>query len=82
VRAPIVPQGASFGATESSNGFSLRYLRDYDVNTTRDRSLVSTFAGVAAMPFYAIDRATGAVEAVTGGAAFRMSIEDAEPSAE
>lgn len=73
VRAPLVPAGAAFGASESSNGFSLRYLRDYDANTTRDRSLVSTFAGVAAMPFYQVDRAAGTVTPVTGGAAFRMS---------
>lgn len=83
VRAPQVPAGAAFGATESSNGFSLRYLRDYDVNTTRDRSLVSTFAGVAAMPFYEVTRdrvaGTADVNEVIGGAAFRMSITDTEP---
>lgn len=82
VRAPVVPSGASFGATVASNGYSLRYLRDYDVTKTADRSLVSTFAGVVPMPLYTIDRNYGAttasVNAVTGGAAIRMSIGDAE----
>lgn len=83
VRAPIVPAGASFGQTVSNGGYSLRYLRDYDVTKTMDRSMVSTFAGVAAMPLYKVVRDYGAntakVEEVAGGAAFRMSIGDAEP---
>lgn len=76
VRAPAVPQGASFGSSVSSNGFSLRYLRDYDVNTVADRSLVSTFYGVAAMPLYKVTRdytgGTASITAVTGGAALRV----------
>lgn len=83
VRAPVVPAGAAFGQTVSSNGYSLRYLRDYDVMHTMDRSMVSTFAGVAAMPLYKVTRDYGATSAsvtqVAGGAAFRMSIGDTEP---
>ncbi|QNJ56508.1 major head protein [Arthrobacter phage Elezi] len=82
VRAPIVPAGASFGQSVSGGGYSLRYLRDYDVTKTMDRSMVSTFAGVAAMPLYKVERDYGAKTAsvveVPGGAAFRMSIGDAE----
>ncbi|QOP65136.1 major head protein [Arthrobacter phage Phives] len=85
VRAPIVPAGASFGQSVSSGGYSLRYLRDYDVTKTMDRSMVSTFAGVAEMPLYKVvrdyDAKTATVEEVPGGAAFRMSIGDAEPGA-
>ncbi|QXO14541.1 major capsid protein [Arthrobacter phage Kaylissa] len=84
VRAPIVPQGASFGQSVSAGGYSLRYLRDYDVTKTMDRSLVSTFAGVAAMPLYKVERdnvaKTASVVEVPGGAAFRMSIGDTEPA--
>ena len=58
-RAPIVPAGASFGQSLSERGFSLRYLRDYDAVHTVDRSIVSTFAGVAALPFKSVNRATG-----------------------
>lgn len=83
VRAPIVPAGASFGQSVSQGGYSLRYLRDYDVMKTVDRSMVSTFAGVAAMPLYKVTRdytaGTAVVEEVAGGAALRMSIGDAEP---
>lgn len=82
VRAPIVPAGASFGQSVSGGGYSLRYLRDYDVTKTMDRSMVSTFAGVAAMPLYKVTRdytaKTAVVEEVAGGAALRMSIADAE----
>lgn len=56
VRAPSVPEGASFGAQVSERGFNLRYLRDYDADVTQDRSIVSTFVGVKAMPFYKVTR--------------------------
>lgn len=56
VRAPIVPAGAAFGQSISEKGFSLRYLRDYDVTKTVDRSMVSTFVGAAKMPLKAIVR--------------------------
>ncbi len=46
--APVVPAGASQGATVTSEGMSMRYLRDYDpTNATGpvDRSLVDSFVG-------------------------------------
>jgi hypothetical protein len=55
-RAPVVPQGASFGATVNEKGFSLRYMRDYLAEKTVDRSFVSTFSGVAILPTYKIER--------------------------
>ncbi|GAA2230216.1 hypothetical protein N1031_06910 [Herbiconiux moechotypicola] len=55
-RAPAVPAGASFGASVSEKGFSLRYLRDYDATKTQDRSIVSTFSGVGILPTYKIER--------------------------
>lgn len=55
-RAPVVPAGASFGATVSEAGFSLRYIRDYDADKTADRSLVSTFSGVGILPTFKIGR--------------------------
>lgn len=78
VRAPIVPAGVAFGASESSNGYSLRYIRDYDANVLKDRSIVSTFAGVAAMPLYRVKRdytaKTAAVVEVPGGAAIHVNV--------
>lgn len=75
-RAPKVPAGTSFGQSVSSNGHSLRYLRDYDAMHTLDRSIVGTFAGVASLPLFKINRdgATAKVEQVPEGAAFHMSI--------
>lgn len=55
-RAPVVPKGASFGATVSEKGYSLRYIRDYIADTTVDRSLLSTFSGVAILPTFKIER--------------------------
>jgi len=80
VRAPLVPAGAPFGAIESSNGFGLRYLRDYDVMHTVDRSLVSTFVGSAALPLYKITRnyetTAASVVEVPGGAAIAVDTAD------
>lgn len=47
-RAPVVPQGASWGTSASYNGFALRTLRDYlpdDSNGPADRLLTDVFAG-------------------------------------
>ncbi|WGH21355.1 major capsid protein [Arthrobacter phage Emotion] len=55
-RAPVVPGGASFGASVSEKGFSLRWLRDYLADKTVDRSLVSTFSAVGILPTYKIER--------------------------
>lgn len=57
VRAPKKPEGAAFGATVNvKGGFPVRYLRDYDADYTQDRSILSTFAGIAKMPLFKIDR--------------------------
>jgi hypothetical protein len=47
--APVVPDGASFGASEASDGLAMRWIRDYDPNYLRDRSVVSSFAGAASV---------------------------------
>ncbi len=60
VRAPQVPVGAPYGASVSEGGFALRHLRAYDTSTAVDRSLVSAFVGVSAMPL-AIDNEDGTV---------------------
>lgn len=43
--APSVPQSVGFGATASSNGVAVRWMRDYEMTRTRDRSLVNTYQG-------------------------------------
>lgn len=43
--APEVPSGASAGATMSFDGLNMRWIRDYDSDYLRDRSVYSAFAG-------------------------------------
>lgn len=47
--APVVPDGATMGASESTAGLAMRWIRDYDPNYLRDRSVVSAFAGVSSV---------------------------------
>jgi hypothetical protein len=46
-RSPVVPDGAAFGASANSDGFAMRWIRDYDALTVKDRSIVSTYVGFA-----------------------------------
>lgn len=43
--APVVPAGASAGASASYEGLAMRWIRDYDPDYLRDRSVYSAFAG-------------------------------------
>jgi len=45
LRAPVVPDGATFGQSVADRGVAMRWLRDYDAAFLRDRSIVSVFAG-------------------------------------
>ena len=47
IRAPIVPDGVSFGQSETYEDMAMTWLRDYDASTLADRSVVTTFAGVS-----------------------------------
>lgn len=47
--APLVPDGASFGASKTYEGLAMRWIRDYDAPHLRDRSVVSAFAGAASV---------------------------------
>lgn len=73
-RAPIVPNGAAYGASirtplvdkERGAQFAVRVLNDYDSSVAADRSLVSSFVKVAAMPL-PVDREDGTVDLVEHG---------------
>jgi hypothetical protein len=45
LRAPVVPDGATFGQSQSYAGMAMRWLRDYDAAFLRDRSVLSVFTG-------------------------------------
>ncbi|WP_431871922.1 P22 phage major capsid protein family protein [Nocardiopsis eucommiae] len=44
-RAPGVPEGAGYAATETHNGWSMRYLQDFDITRRAEVSLMSVFVG-------------------------------------
>lgn len=71
VRAPSVPDGAPYGASIVENGFALRHIRSYDPTVAADRSLVSTFVGVKALPL-AVDLENGSIELRANGGAVRV----------
>lgn len=58
-RTPAIPRGASFAATTSADGFTLRYLHDYDPDHLTDRAVVDTFAGAQVLDPQRIVRLTG-----------------------
>lgn len=45
MRAPNVPQGATFGSSQSFQNLAMRWLKDYDFRNVQDRSLVDTYIG-------------------------------------
>lgn len=45
MRAPVKPEGATFGASQSHSGLAMRWIRDYDFRNVQDRSLVDTYVG-------------------------------------
>jgi hypothetical protein len=47
--APSVPQSVPFGATASYNGVALTWLRDYETEKRRDRSVFNTYQGFRAV---------------------------------
>lgn len=47
--APVVPDGATWGARLQADGYGLRVIRDYDAMYLSDRSIVSTFTGISSV---------------------------------
>lgn len=45
MQAPVVPDGASYGRSQSFQGLAMRWIRDYDFRSVLDRSLVDVYAG-------------------------------------
>jgi hypothetical protein len=45
MRSPLVPDGATYGASRSAYGLSMRWIRDYDFRNVQDRSLFDTYIG-------------------------------------
>lgn len=47
--APMVPDGVSFGSSQTYEGLSMRWIKDYEPARLRDRSIVSSFFGVSSV---------------------------------
>jgi hypothetical protein len=50
LRAPVVPEGVTFGKSVTQDGWSLRYIRDYDATVLADRSVVDVYMGASTVP--------------------------------
>jgi len=55
LRAPKVPRGASFGASQTYQGISMRWIMDYDADFSRDRSICNVYTGSNVIKDYALD---------------------------
>src|SRR5690606_21032090 len=62
--APEVPAGVTLGASTVFDGLAMRWIRDYDPNFLRDRSVVSSFAGAASVEDGELDGDPANVRAV------------------
>lgn len=70
MRAPLKPNGAAWGETVVEAGVPLRHLMDYDLDYTADRSMFSTFVGVAKMPLFKVERTQDTKGKVQGDSGF------------
>lgn len=59
-RTTASPRGAAFSSTVAAQGFTLRYLQDYDPTILTDRAVVDTFAGAEVLDRQRIVRLVGA----------------------
>jgi hypothetical protein len=48
-KAPAVPAGAAFGTMRSQDGFAMRLVRGFDLDTVEDRTIFDSWLGVAAV---------------------------------
>ena len=71
VRAPAVPDGAPYGASVAAGEFAVRHLRAFDASIAADRSIVSAYVAVSALPL-AIDNEDGTVSLVANAGAVRV----------
>lgn len=83
MRAPAIPTGATFGASRSAFGLSMRWIRDYDFRNVQDRSLFDTYIGTNVV---ADGAGTAEVQTVTitgtpTGGTFTLSYEGQTTSA-
>jgi hypothetical protein len=80
MRAPVIPAGATFGASQSAFGLSMRWLRDYDFRNVQDRSLVDTYIGTSIVADGANEVQTVTVTGSPTGGTFTLTYDSATTS--
>lgn len=72
IPAPMAGAGQTSAGKTADGAFGLRHLIDYDANVMAERSIVSTFAEIAALPLVlkgtGADREAGLATLIVGGA--------------
>lgn len=73
MRAPVVPAGASAGASTSAFGLSMRWIRDYDFRNLQDRSLYDTYIGTNIVADGAAEAQTVTITGTPTGGTFTLT---------
>jgi hypothetical protein len=73
MRAPAIPSGVSFGASQSAFGLAMRWLRDYDFRNVQDRSLVDTYIGTNTVADGANEAQTVTITGAPTGGTFTLT---------
>lgn len=73
MRAPMVPDGATFGASQSAFGLAMRWLRDYDFRNVQDRSLFDSYIGTNIVADGASEVQTVTVTGTPTGGTFTLT---------
>jgi hypothetical protein len=81
LRAPVIPSGATFGASQRFGSMALRWLRDYDFRNVQDRSLVDTYIGTSVVADGANEVQTVTVTGSPTGGTFTLTYDGATTAA-
>jgi hypothetical protein len=73
MRAPVIPSGVKFGASQSNFGLAMRWLRDYDFRNVQDRSLVDTYIGTNTVADGANEAQTVTITGAPTGGTFTLT---------
>jgi hypothetical protein len=73
MRAPAVPDGASFGASRSAFGLSMRWIRDYDFRNVQDRSMFDVYMGTNIVADGANEAQTVTITGTPTGGTFTLT---------
>lgn len=73
MRAPAVPAGATFGASRSTLGLAMRWIRDYDFRNVQDRSLFDTYIGTNVVADGASEVQTVTITGTPTGGTFTLT---------